>query len=146
MRTEEEITERIHTHRVPKMTLRFAVLNLCFVFSSFHPLLFEYLFCFVFLFFCFVFCTTCEMPTRPVVRRNNGVHTTRRTAKPIKLGRWVVSYIRRGWKDNPWNGNTDSPIKKKIWVQQSIKKDMLIVFCDMKGPITIDFVEKGATP
>ena len=39
--------------------LRFAVLNPCFVFSSFHPLfVISQLF-----FFFFFFCITCEMPT-----------------------------------------------------------------------------------
>ena len=37
---------------------------------------------------------------------------------------------------------TDSPKKKTIRAQLSIKKVMLIVFWDVKGPITIDFLEK----
>ena len=36
--------------------------------------------------FYFYFCTTCEMPTQPGVRRNNGLHTTRRTARSTKPG------------------------------------------------------------
>ena len=36
----------------------------------------------------------------------------------------------------------DSPVKNKFWVQQSVKKVMLTVFWNMKGPITL---EKGAT-
>ena len=32
-----------------------------------------------------------------------------------------------------------------IAIQQSVKKVMLTVFLDMKGPIPIDFLEKGAT-
>ena len=40
---------------------------------------------------------------------------------------------------------TDSPVKKKFWSQQSIKKVMLTVFLDIKVPITNDFFEKSAT-
>ena len=36
------------------------------------------------------------------------------------------------WED------TGSPVRKKLWVQ-------LIVFWDIKEPITIDFLEKGTT-
>ena len=39
----------------------------------------------------------------------------------------------------------DFMLKKKFWVQQSVKEVMLTVFLDRKGPITIDFPEKGAT-
>ena len=41
--------------------------------------------------------------------------------------------------------HTDSPVKEKLWTQRSVKKVMLIVFGYMKGPIAIDFLEKGAT-
>ena len=41
--------------------------------------------------------------------------------------------------------HTDSPVKKKFWVQQLVKKVILTVFRDMKGPITINFPEKGTT-
>ena len=34
--------------------------------------------------------------------------------------------------------------KKQFWVQQAVKKVMLPAFWDMKRPITIDFLEKGA--
>ena len=40
---------------------------------------------------------------------------------------------------------TDSPVKKKFQVQLLIKKVMLTDFWDIKGLITIDFLEKGAT-
>ena len=40
--------------------------------------------------------------------------------------------------------HTDSPVKKKFQVQQSVKV-MLTVFCDMKRLITIDFLKKVAT-
>ena len=38
-----------------------------------------------------------------------------------------------------WN-YIDSPVKKKLWVQLSVKKFMLTVFWDMKGPIIIDLL------
>ena len=31
-------------------------------------------------------------------------------------------------KDSLWCENTDSPIKKKFWMQQSVKKVMLKIF------------------
>ena len=40
---------------------------------------------------------------------------------------------------------TDSQVKKKFREQYSVKKVMLTVFWDMKGLITIDFLEKVAT-
>ena len=48
-------------------------------------------------------------------------------------------------KDTPWSGNTLTLcLRKKFLVQLSVKKIMLTVFWDMKGPITIDILEKGA--
>ena len=41
-------------------------------------------------------------------------------------------------KDNPWRENTQTLVKKMLWVKQSVKKLMLTVFCDIKGFITID--------
>ena len=43
------------------------------------------------------------------------------------------------WVKNTVDGveNIDSPIKKKLQKQKSAKKDMLIVFWDMKGPINV---------
>ena len=41
--------------------------------------------------------------------------------------------------------HTYSPVKKRFWVQPAVKKKMLTVFWDMKGVITIDFQEKGAS-
>ena len=38
------------------------------------------------LFFKDFFCTTCEMPSRSCVRINNGIHTTKRTARLTKPG------------------------------------------------------------
>ena len=69
------LAKATHTHtqsakNVTNFTfLCFAVLNPCFVFSSFYPLL-----------VIVNFCSTCEMPTRPDLRGNNGVHTTRQLA------------------------------------------------------------------
>ena len=37
----------------------------------------------------------------------------------------------------------DSLIKKKFWVQWSVKKVMLTIFCDMKEPVIIDFLILG---
>ena len=42
------------------------------------------------------------------------------------------------WKHN------NSPIKKKVWTQQPVKKVMLTVFWDMIGPTTTDLFENGA--
>ena len=36
-------------------------------------------------------------------------------------------------------------MKKKFWVQQSVKKVMQTDLWNMKGPITIDFQERSAT-
>ena len=36
-----------------------------------------------------------------------------------------------------------SLVKKMFWVQQSVKKILLTVFWGMKGPLTIDFLQKG---
>ena len=38
--------------------------------------------------------------------------------------------------------HTDSPVKKKFWAQQSVRKVLLKVFLGMKESITIDFFEK----
>ena len=38
----------------------------------------------------------------------------------------------------------DSLVKKRLWALRSVKKVMLTVIWDMKRPITIDFLEKGA--
>ena len=49
-------------------------------------------------------------------------------------------------KDSPLNGNilTFRQIKKFL-EQRSVKELMLTVLLDMKRPINIDFIEKGAT-
>ena len=39
----------------------------------------------------------------------------------------------------------DIPLKKKLRAQHLVNNVTLTVFLDMKGPITIDFLEKGAT-
>ena len=41
--------------------------------------------------------------------------------------------------------HTDIMVKKRFYVQKSVKKDMLIVLWDMKRPINKDFHEKGPT-
>ena len=38
--------------------------------------------------------------------------------------------------------DTDSLVKKKFRAHQSVKKRILIVFPDLKGPVNIDFIEK----
>ena len=48
--------------------------------------------------------TSCEMPTRPGLRSNNRVYTTRRTAKPTKPGVWFVSFC----KDSEVHKSADS--------------------------------------
>ena len=40
---------------------------------------------------------------------------------------------------------TDSPVRKKFQAQWLVKKVMLTVFWNMKGPIHIDSLEKDAT-
>ena len=42
-------------------------------------------------------------------------------------------------KDRPWS---EFPVKEKFWMQLLVKEVMLTVFWNMKGPITIDFLEK----
>ena len=44
------------------------------------------------------------------------------------------------WKDSSWSWNTDSLVKKKFQVLQSVK-----IFWGIKRAITIDFFEKVAT-
>ena len=56
-----------NTQWVPKIL--YFILNQCFVLSSLNPP-----------FVIVNFCSSCEMPTHPAVRRNNGIHTTRQTA------------------------------------------------------------------
>ena len=41
--------------------------------------------------------------------------------------------------------HTDSPVNKKFWVQWSVKKVMLTVLWNVKGPIAIHFLEKDVT-
>ena len=60
---------------------------------------------------------------------------------------WTENYIleSESKRQTMESKQTDSPVNEKFRVQQSVKKVMLIVFKDMKGPITIDFLEKVAT-
>ena len=39
----------------------------------------------------------------------------------------------------------DSPLKKKFWAQWSIKGNMMTLYCNIEGTITVDFFEKGIT-
>ena len=50
-------------------------------------------------------------------------------------------------KDSLQSKNTNTAVKKKSrgGGQQSVKKVIQTVFWDMKGPVIIDFLEKGAT-
>ena len=41
--------------------------------------------------------------------------------------------------------HTDSTVTKKIWVQWSVKKVILIVFWDLIGSMNMNFFEKGAS-
>ena len=50
--------------------------------------------------------------------------------------------MRLSWKDNLWSENILISVKKKIQAQQSVKKVILTVLYEMKGSITIDFLEK----
>ena len=49
------------------------------------------------------------------------------------------------WKQSMEWKHTDSPVNKRYWVQQSVKKVTLIVFYDMKRPLIIDFLENSST-
>ena len=65
--------------------------------------------------------------------------------KRVKYGfvfepEWIIIIIKKK-KSSSWSGNTDSQVKKKFCVQQSVKV-MLTVFQSMIGSITIDFLEK----
>ena len=41
--------------------------------------------------------------------------------------------------------HTNSLVKKKLQAQQPVKKVMLTIFWNMKGSISINFLEKGGT-
>ena len=47
-------------------------------------------------------------------------------------------------KSMEWT-HIDFLVKKRFWMQLSVKKVMLTVFLDLKEPTTIDFLEKAAT-
>ena len=50
------------------------------------------------------------------------------------------------WVEQTVHGKeTRFQVKKMFWTQLSVKKLMPTVFCDMKGPIIIDFHEKITT-
>ena len=50
-----------------------------------------------------------------------------------------IKIVNQRWKQ------TDSPVKKKFRAQQPVKKVMLTFFSFLKGPITIEILEKSAS-
>ena len=59
------------------------------------------------------------------------------------LGRYTMSLNQ---KDNPWSGNSLTlQLRKSSRHSGQLKKIMLTIFWDMKGPITTDIYEKGVT-
>lgn len=58
---------------------------------------------------------------------------------------WVAHYEPECKQQSMQWKHTASPVKKKFRAQRSVKKVMLTVFWDVKGPITISFLEKGTT-
>ena len=48
------------------------------------------------------------------------------------------------WNDSQWIGKRLILQKKRFPAEQAVKKILLIVFWDMKGPITIDFLKISA--
>ena len=57
----------------------------------------------------------------------------------------VKIFIQIDRKDGEETPFLDSPVKKLFQSQLSVKKVMLAVFKDMKGHISMDFLEKGTT-
>ena len=60
--------------------------------------------------------------------------------------KWAKLWLKPGLKRQlmEWK-HIDFPVNKKFQAQHSVKKMMLTVFWDIKGPITIIFLKKGAT-
>ena len=52
--------------------------------------------------------------------------------------------LNMGFPQRGWVENTPTPVKKKFRAQRSVNKVMLTVFCNIKGPMTIDFPEEDA--
>ena len=85
-----------HAHRMPKNdrpppSYVLLSLKLCFVFSPCCCCLV----CF-FVFFIVIFCSTCEMPARPGVKRNNGVLIRRTIERPTNPSGWYC-HTSCGW-------------------------------------------------
>ena len=64
---------------------------------------------------------------------------------------YIYKWAKQGFATKTWNQkdsqsiewkNTDSLVRKNFLAEKSLKKVMLALFRDMKGPITIDFLEK----
>ena len=62
-----------------------------------------------------------------------------------KLAKHSFATTSLSQKDITWNGNTVTAVKKEFRAQRSVKKVMLTVFLNVKGFITKDFLDKGAT-
>ena len=59
--------------------------------------------------------------------------------KKVFSNRLNIGFLLQTLVEKPIHGiQTDSPVKKKFWVQQLVKV-MLTVFWNIKGPITTDF-------
>ena len=57
----------------------------------------------------------------------------------VKKCLWMFTSLK--WKDNLFNENTDTPVKKKFGTQQLLKK----LIWDTFKPITKDYLDKDAT-
>ena len=70
------------------------------------------------------------------------LHTMFSNKKLYKYIKHVFSTTRLRWKDSIECKHTDSPVKKRFLVQQSVKKVMPTVFWKIKRFMTIDFIKK----
>ena len=64
-----------------------------------------------------------------------------------KEGKYGLAIMNSNWKNSPWNGNSDSSVKKMFWMQQLVKKVMLCwqASRNINEPINFDFLEKSAS-
>ena len=62
--------------------------------------------------------------------------------KYSQIGSTLVGHYEAQLKESIKWKQINSPVKKKFLAQQSIKKVMLTVFLDMKGPITFNLFQK----
>ncbi|XP_067947100.1 histone-lysine N-methyltransferase SETMAR-like [Watersipora subatra] len=58
---------------------------------------------------------------------------------------WVAHYEPESKQQSLRWKHPSSPVTKKFRVQRSVKKVMLTVFWDVRGPITVSFLEQGTT-